>query len=123
MKRLALAIRLMWLAVVVLETAANAETGFAVLNWTQTISTPLTGGMLAKVDLAPCPPGLDTTSGAGYQVRISGGGTAEAVNVTSGNCVPGAPTGTITFTPHFSYDAGARISSASFTRLCCRHSR
>jgi hypothetical protein len=113
MKRLALAIRLMCLVVVVLETAANAETGFAVLNWTQTISTPLTGGMLAKVDLAPCPPGLDTTSGAGYQVHISGAGTAEAVNVTSGNCVPGAPAGTITFTPHFSYNAGARIGSAS----------
>src|SRR5271154_5099496 len=71
------------------------------LNWTQTISGALTGGTQAKVTLTPCPTGIDTTSGAGYQVFISGGGKSEAVKVVSGSCVSGAPSGTITFTPYY----------------------
>ena len=46
------------------------------LNWSQTITTALTGGSPATVTLTPCPAGIDTTSGAGYQVLLSGGGTA-----------------------------------------------
>src|SRR5208282_477111 len=42
------------------------------LNWTQTISSALTGGLQATVTLTPCPVGIDTTSGAGYQVLLSG---------------------------------------------------
>ena len=53
-------------------------------DWTQTISITLTGGTQAKVTLTPCPTGIDTTSGASYQVLISGGGNSEAVNVVSG---------------------------------------
>jgi hypothetical protein len=82
-------------------------------NWTQAISSTLTGRTQAKVTLAPCPTGIDTTSGAGYQVFISGGGNSEAVNVVSGSCVSGAPSGTITFTSHYSYPAGSSIGSAS----------
>jgi hypothetical protein len=82
-------------------------------NWTQAISSTLTARTQAKVTLAPCPTGIDTTSGAGYQVFISGGGNSEAVNVVSGSCVSGAPSGTITFTPYYSYPAGSKIGSAS----------
>jgi hypothetical protein len=85
------------------------------LNWTQTISSSLTAGSQATVTLTPCPVGIDTTSGAGYQVLLSGGGNSEAVSVlsASGGCTSGAPSGTITFTPFFSYPAGYTIGSAS----------
>jgi hypothetical protein len=82
-------------------------------NWTQTISSTLTGGTQAIVTLTPCPTGIDTTSGAGYQVFVSGGGKSEAVEVVLGSCVSGAPSGTITFTPHYSYPVGTTIGSAS----------
>lgn len=85
------------------------------LNWSQTITSPLTGGSQATVTLTPCPVGVDTTSGAGYDVLISGGGNSEAVTVlaASGSCTSGATSGTITFTPFFSYAAGYSIGSAS----------
>ncbi len=85
------------------------------LNWTQTISNQLTGGSQATVTLTPCPVGVDTTSGAGYQVLISGGGNSEAVNVVTaaGGCASGAASGTITFTPFYSHAAGYTIGSAS----------
>jgi hypothetical protein len=85
------------------------------LNWTQTISSSLTGGSQATVTLAPCPGGIDTTSGAGYQVLLSGGGNSEAASVVSaaGGCTSGAASGTLTFTPFYSYAAGYTIGSAS----------
>ena len=82
-------------------------------NWTQTISSTLTGGTQATVTLTPCQTGIDTTSGAGYEVLVSGGGNSEAVNVFSGSCVSGASSGTIAFTPYYSYPAGSTIGSAS----------
>jgi len=85
------------------------------LNWTETISSSLTGGSRATVTLTPCPVGIDTTSGAGYQVLVSGGGNSEAVSVATaaGGCTSGAASGTITFTPYYSYAAGYTIGSAS----------
>ena len=85
------------------------------LNWTQTISSSLTGGSQATVTLTPCPVGIDTTSGAGYQVLLTGGGKSEAVNVapTSGDCTSGASSGTIHVTPFYSYSSGYVIGSAS----------
>ena len=85
------------------------------LNWTQTISSSLTGGSPATVTLTPCPVGIDTTSGDGYQVVLSGGGNSEAVSVltVTGGCTSGASSGTITFTPFYSYAAGYTIGSAS----------
>jgi hypothetical protein len=85
------------------------------LDWTQTISSSLTSGSQATVTLTPCPVGIDTTSGAGYQVLLSGGGTSEAVSVltTPGGCTSGAASGTIKFTPFYSYAAGYTIGSAS----------
>jgi hypothetical protein len=85
----------------------------ASMNWSQTISEPLRAGVHATVTLTPCPVGVDTTSGVGYQVLVSGGGKSEAVNVVSGSCISGAASGTITFTPYFSYPAGATVGSAS----------
>jgi len=82
-------------------------------NWTQTVPSTLTGGTQATVTLTPCPAGIDTTSGVGYEVLVSGGGNSEAVDVVSGSCVPGASSGTITFTPYYSYPAGFTIGSAS----------
>ena len=80
------------------------------LNWTQTTSSALTGGSPGTVVLAPCPTGVDYTSGAGYQVYITDGASSEAVAVTggsrgSGNC-------SITFTPFFSHTSYT-IGSAS----------
>jgi hypothetical protein len=49
----------------------------------------------------------------GYEVLVSGGGNSEAVNVVGGSCVSGASSGTITFTPYYSYPAGSTIGSAS----------
>jgi hypothetical protein len=92
---------------------SSALTGLPALNWRQTISSPLTGGTQTAVTLTPCPAGIDTTSGAGYQVLISGGDKSEAAKVISGNCVSGATSGAITLIPHFSYPAGATIGSAS----------
>jgi hypothetical protein len=85
------------------------------LNWTQTISSMLTAGSQATVTLTPCPVGIDTTSGSGYQVLVSGGGNSEAVGIVAGagGCTSGAASGTIKFTPVFSYAAGYTISSAS----------
>jgi len=85
------------------------------LNWTQTISSSLAGGSQATVTLTPCPVGIDTTSGAGYQVLVSGGGNSEAVSVVTaaGGCTSGAASGTIKFTPFYSYAAGYTIGSAS----------
>ena len=51
------------------------------LNWRQRVLAPLTGGKPATVTLTPCPIGVDTSSGAGYQVLISNGRDNEAVNV------------------------------------------
>ena len=82
-------------------------------NWTQTISGTLTGGTQATVTLTPCPVGVDTTSGAGYEVYVSGGGNSESVKVVSGSCTSGASSGTIAFTPYFSYATGYTIGSAS----------
>jgi hypothetical protein len=98
---------------------SNAPAGITyattALNWTQTISSSLTGGLQATVMLTPCPVGIDTTSGAGYQVLLSGGGNSESVRVLSspGGCTSGVASGTITFTPFYSYAAGYTISSAS----------
>lgn len=85
------------------------------LNWTQTISNSLTGGTPATVTLTPCPVGIDTTSADGYQVLLSGGGNSEAVSVATvaGGCTSGAASGTITFTPFYSYPSGYTIGSAS----------
>jgi len=85
------------------------------LSWSQNLTTALTGGSPATVTLTPCPVGVDTTSGAGYQVLLTGGGNSEAVNVVtaSGGCTSGAPSGTIRFTPSYSYPAGSTIGSAS----------
>ena len=85
------------------------------LNWTQTISSSLTNGSQATVTLPSCPVGIDTSSGAGYQVLLSGGGNSESVSViaTSSGCTSGGASGTITFTPFYSYPAGYTISSAS----------
>ena len=85
------------------------------LYWVQTITTSLSGGSQATVTLSPCPVGIDTTSGGGYQVLLSGGGNSEAVDVVAaaGGCVSGAASGTITFTPYYSYPTGYTISSAS----------
>ena len=83
------------------------------LNWSQTTSTSLSAGTQATVTLTPCPVGVDTTSGAGYQVLIAGGGNSEAANVVAGSCPAGSPSGTIQFTPYFSYPAGATVGSAS----------
>lgn len=84
-------------------------------DWAQTISSALKSGTLAKVILTPCPTGIDTMSGAGYQVLLTGGGNSEAVNVVTapGGCTSGAATGTVTFTPFHSYAAGYTIGSAS----------
>ncbi len=82
-------------------------------NWSQKISSALMAGMPAKVTLSPCPAGIDTTSGGGYQVLISGNGRSEAVKVLSGSCASGLPSGTITFTPFDSYPSGSTIGSAS----------
>ena len=83
------------------------------LNWSQTMATSLSAGTQATVTLAPCPVGVDTTSGAGYQVLITGGGNSEAASVVAGSCTSGAGSGTIQFTPYFSYPAGAMVGSAS----------
>ena len=85
------------------------------LNWSQTIAGSLSSGSQATVTLTPCPVGIDTTSNAGYQVLLSGGGNSEAVNVltTAGACTSGAASGTITFTPFNSYSSGYTIGSAS----------
>jgi hypothetical protein len=80
------------------------------LNWTQTISSPLTGGSPGTVVLTPCPVGVDYTSGAGYQVYIADGASSEAVAVTGGST--GSGNCSITFTPFFSH-ASYTIGSAS----------
>jgi len=80
------------------------------LNWTQNISSSLTGGSPGTVVLTPCPSGADYTSGAGYHVYITDGVNSEAVAVTSGSS--GTGNCSITFTPFFSHTSYA-IGSAS----------
>src|SRR5271169_3419204 len=69
-------------------------------NWSQASTTALTAGISGSVTLAPCPSGVDYTSGAGYQVYINDA-KAEVANVTSGSTGRGSCS--ITFTPHFSH--------------------
>jgi len=85
------------------------------LDWSQTLSRRLIGGARERVTLTPCPAGIDTTSEAGYQVSLSGGGHTEAANVLSApdGCTSEAPSGTITLIPFFSYPEGSTIGSAS----------
>ena len=113
MERLVVAVCLIAFECLAQSTASNTGAGLIALNWTQTTSTSLTAGTQMTVTLVPCPAGIDTTSGVGYQVYISGGGRSEVVKVVSGNCVSGAPSGTITIKPYFTYSAGATIGSAS----------
>lgn len=90
-------------------------------NWSQTSNTALAGcstGLnctIQTLNLTPCPVGIDTTSGAGYQVLLSGGGNSEVVSVLSaaGGCTSGAASGKISFTPFYSYAPGYTIGSAS----------
>ena len=88
-------------------------------NWSQTPSGTLTASTPATVTLTPCPNGIDTTSGAGYQVALYATSTStlplEVVNVvpTVGDCTAGASSGTIHFTPFNSYSSGYIIGSAS----------
>jgi hypothetical protein len=85
------------------------------MNWSQSISSALTGGVQATVTLTPCPVGIDTTTGYGYQVLLSGSGNSETVNVLSGSggCISGEESGTIVFIPFHSYPSGYTIGSAS----------
>lgn len=85
------------------------------MNWSQTIAGTLTGGVQTTVTLTPCPVGVDTTSGFGYQVALSGGGNTEAVPVVTegGDCTSGASSGTIKFTPFYSYSGSFTIGSAT----------
>jgi hypothetical protein len=80
------------------------------LNWTQIISSSLTGGSRGTVVLTPCPAGVDYTSGAGYQVYITDGASSEAVVVTSGST--GSGNCSITFIPFFSHTSYT-VGSAS----------
>lgn len=82
--------------------------------WTQTLGSALTAGTSNAITLTPCPVGIDTISGYGYQVFLSGGGNSEAVNIvpTGGDCTSGASSGTIHVVPFFSYASGT-VSSAS----------
>lgn len=86
------------------------------MNWSQTGGVSLTAGTPSTLTLTPCPIGVDATSGQGYEVLLTGGGNSESVLTTSGGtCTSGASSGTITFTPHFSYTAsGYSVGSASF---------
>jgi hypothetical protein len=85
-------------------------------NWSQTLTTSLTGGEPQSLTLTPCSPGVDTTSGFGYQVYLEDGTkgeNSEAVNVTGGTCpAAGASSGTIVFTPYFSHPAPGASSYA-----------
>jgi len=85
------------------------------LNWTRTISSSLTGGTTATVTLTPCPTGIDTTGKGLYQIAIySSAYTAfEAQEVTGGTCTSGASSGTVVFTPNYSYSTGYHMLSAS----------
>jgi hypothetical protein len=96
-------------------TPAGIRYATTALNWSQTISGTLSAGVQATVTLTPCPVGVDTASGAGYAVLVSGGGNSEAVSVVSGTggCTSGGPSGTIKFTPYYSYSSGYTIGSAS----------
>lgn len=103
------------------DTARQERTPFGIryattaANWSQLIEKPLAGGVQTNVTLTPCPVGVDTTSGAGYQVLLTASGNSEATNVLTGpgGCTSGALSGTITFTPYHSYAKGSTIGSAS----------
>jgi len=86
------------------------------LNWTQTISSSLTGGSPGTVVLTPCPAGVDYTSGAGYQVYITDGASSEAVAVTRGSTGSGSCSITVTpFFSHTSYTIGSASSGIQET--------
>ena len=102
-----------FIMLIVVSGPSSSETGIAALDWKQTSSIPIIGGKLATISLSPCPAGIDTTSRAGYDIFISGGGKSEAARVISGSCVSGAASGTIAVVPFFSYASGAAIGSAS----------
>jgi hypothetical protein len=116
MMRLTLAVLLLSLEVSAQPSATNArkvrqlnEVGTTGQYWSQTSSTPLKMGTPGSVTLTPCPPGVDYTSGVGYDVYINDA-NPESVAVTSGST--GAGNCSISFTPNFSH-SNYTIGSAS----------
>jgi len=91
---------------------ATAPTTTGSANWQQTIAVGLTGGVAATVTLVPCPIGIFGTDATSF-VFISSAPT-EVVQLTGGgSCVPGAASGTITFTPVNNHSGGYVIGTAS----------
>jgi hypothetical protein len=85
-------------------------------NWSQNMTTVLTGGSPASVEFRSCPDGTDYMSRAGYQVRISGDGYDEVVKVTGGSASGNSCS--IGFTPfysHTSYTIGSASSGIQET--------
>ena len=84
-------------------------------NWVESPTDSLTTVGGNTIHLSPCPLGLDTSNNvnAPYSVYIAGVGTAEAVPVTGGSCVPGNASGTITVTTAYSHGAGYTVGSAT----------
>ncbi len=86
----------------------------AARNWSQTLSTKLVARSRNTLTLAPCPVGIDTSSGVGYDIHISDGASSETVAVAGGSCTSGA-SGTVVFTPYFSHPLSSfyTVESAS----------
>lgn len=65
------------------------------------------------INLAPVPRGVNHADTKHYLYISGGTGTAESVLIAGGNAVPGAPTGTITFTAANSHSGAYTVRSAN----------
>ncbi len=98
-------------------TFIDPNVGYATLyNFSMKVKghpVTLTGGVAATVTLGPVPAGVNGTDTHHYLYISGGTGTAEAVLITGGTALSGAPIGTVTFTPANNHSGEWTISSAS----------
>jgi hypothetical protein len=102
-------------AAVPAESVAKIRYVTADWNWLQSPADDLTAPGNVKIQLTPCPQGIDTAANHHYpyKVRIAGTGSAEIALVTGGTCTSAASSGTIVLNTVHAHSAGYTVGSAS----------
>ncbi len=100
------------------DSSSNGPSTTPVVNTSKYSWQQTPGGTTAlqvganTVTLTPCPKGVNGTD-QWHFLYISDAGTPEAILITGGSCVSGAPTGTVEFTAAYSHPATYKIESAT----------
>src|SRR5579872_3943551 len=82
-------------------------------NWSATPAASYPAHTQASLQLAPCPPGISGDDKNLYVLISGGNGGQEVAAVSGGSCRPGAPSGTLEFTPSNDHSRAFTVGSAS----------